>query len=57
MNFKGFGGMGQKLVAPLIILGLADLMLRAQFRHRLALQAFYHHHRFGLGIPFPSLHG
>ena len=32
MDLKGFGGMGQKWVAPLIILGLAQLMLRTNLR-------------------------
>jgi hypothetical protein len=36
---------------------LADLILLAQLGHRLAPEALDNHHRFGLGIPFPALHG
>ena len=42
MNLKGFGRMGQKLVAPLIILGLADQMLSAHLGHGLALETLKH---------------
>jgi hypothetical protein len=57
VDLKGLGRMGEKLVAPWLILGLADLLLGANCRHRLALQALNDEHRVGLGIPLPSLHG
>jgi hypothetical protein len=57
MDLKGFGGMGQKLIAPLVRLGLADLMFGAELHHGLAFQAFEDNHRCGVGIPFPSVHG
>jgi hypothetical protein len=49
--------MGQKLVPSLVILGLADLVLSANLRHRLAFKPLKDNHGFGVGIPFPSLHG
>jgi hypothetical protein len=49
--------MGEKLVAPLIVQGLADLILIADFGHWLALQALQHDLCFRVGIPCPSVHG
>jgi hypothetical protein len=57
MDLKGFGGMGQALIAPLVVLGLTDLMRSAEFGDRLALEALNDDHRYGVGIPFPSSHG
>jgi len=57
MDFKGLRGMGHKLVTPMIVLRLADLMLMAKFGHRLTLEALKHKHGFGFGIPFPAWHG
>jgi hypothetical protein len=57
MDFKGFQGMGHKLVTPLIVLRLADLMLMAKFGHRLVLEALKHNHGLGVGMPFPAWHG
>jgi hypothetical protein len=54
---KGFGRMRQELVPPLIIQGLAALVLGPNFGHRLALKALEDDDRFGLGIPFSSCHG
>jgi hypothetical protein len=51
MDLEGAGGMGQKLVAPLIILGLPDLMLGAQFGCRLPLQALKYDHGFSFWHP------
>jgi hypothetical protein len=56
-DFKGLGGIGKKLVAPLVVLGLADLVLGANLGHWLALQALNENHRFGLGVPFASVQG
>ncbi len=39
------------------ILGLANLVLGANLGHGLALQALNDNHRFGLGVPFASVHG
>jgi hypothetical protein len=49
--------MGQELVAPLVIQGLADLMLSTDFCHRLTLQALKHNHDLRFGVPFSSVHG
>jgi hypothetical protein len=57
MDFEGFLSMGQKLVTPLIILALADLMFVADFCDWLPLQPLNHDHDLCLGIPFSSLHG
>jgi hypothetical protein len=38
MDLTGFRRMGQKLVAPLIVLGLADLMLVAELSDGLAFR-------------------
>ena len=57
MHFKGLSGMSQKLVAPLVVLGLADLVFATDFSHRLTLQTLEHNTGFGLGLPFPSVHG
>jgi hypothetical protein len=57
MHFKGLSGMSQKLVAPLVVLGLADLVLGANLGDGLALQALDDNYRFGLGVPFASVHG
>jgi hypothetical protein len=57
MDLKGFRGMGQKLVPPLIILGVAELMLVTEFRDGFPLEAFEHDHRLGFGIPCSSLPG
>jgi hypothetical protein len=42
MELKHLTRLGQKLVAPLILQRLANLVLVAEFRHRLALQALEH---------------
>jgi hypothetical protein len=57
MDFKGFRGMAQKLITPLGVLGLADLVLRAQLSHRLALEACNDDQGFGFGVPFAAWHG
>jgi len=36
---------------------LADLVFVTDFRYRLTLQTFENKAGFGLGIPFPSVHG
>src|SRR5262245_31144264 len=45
---KRFAGIGQKLVAPLVIQRLADLVLAAQLAHRPPAQPLDHHLRLGL---------
>jgi hypothetical protein len=57
LDLKGFGHMSQRLVAPLIILGLADLMLVTELGDGLTFQAFDDDHRFGFGVPLTALHG
>jgi hypothetical protein len=57
MDLEGFGGMGQELIAPLVVLGLIDLVLGAPFGYGLPLETLKDNHRFGLGIPFPTWHG
>jgi hypothetical protein len=49
--------MGEKLITPLIVLGVADLVLVTDCSHRFTLQAVPHDAGFGLGIPLPSVHG
>jgi hypothetical protein len=48
MDLKGFNGICEKLVPPLVVLHLIDLILGAEFFHRLLLEAFEHDHGFGL---------
>src|SRR5918996_5604277 len=57
MDLKGFGRMSQKLVAPLIVLGLADLMLGAELSDGRAFEAFDDDHRFSFGVPLTAFHG
>ena len=57
LDIKGPRGIRETLVTPLIIEGWADLVFVTQFRDGPALQALNHDLRFGLGIPFSSLHG
>jgi hypothetical protein len=57
MHLKGLGGMGQKLVPPLIILGWADLMLGTDLGDGLTLEPLKHHHGFDLRIPLALLPG
>jgi hypothetical protein len=57
MHLKGRSGMGQKLVPPLIILALAELMLGTDLGDGPALEALKHNHRFGLRILCALLHG
>jgi hypothetical protein len=57
MDVKGLGGMGQKLVPPLVLPGLADLLLVAERRDGLALQAFDDDPGFGVGVPLAAGHG
>lgn len=47
----------EKLMAPLVLLGLADLIVLTHRDHRLALEALTHAGGFSLGIPLPSSHG
>jgi hypothetical protein len=56
MDLQGFGGLRQKLIAPLVGLGLAALVLRAQLGHGLALKALDDEQRCGVGLPLPSGH-
>jgi hypothetical protein len=55
--FKAFGCLRQKLVAPVIIEGLTNLMLVTQLRDRLALQALDNDYGVGVGVPLPAFHG
>jgi hypothetical protein len=57
MRLKGMCRMRQKLITPLVVLGLANLVFVTDFRYRLTLYTFENHAGFGLGIPFPSVHG
>jgi hypothetical protein len=56
-DLEGLGGVRQKLIAPLVVLRLADLVVLADGGHRLPLEAFEYDGRFGLGVPLPSFHG
>jgi hypothetical protein len=56
-HLNGLVRMSQELVPPLIIQGLTALVLGAEPRHWLALQALQHNPGVGLGIPVASLHG
>src|SRR4030042_1098090 len=47
----------EKLISPLIVLCLADLMLDTNISHMFTLQPFHHNHCLCLRIPFPSFHG
>jgi hypothetical protein len=49
--------MRQKLVPPLLVQGLADLMLSANRGHRFAFEALDHNHSFGVGVSLSSFHG
>src|SRR5437879_7361023 len=56
-DLKRFGRVRQKLIAPLVILGLTDVILGTDDGHRPALEAFEYNGGFGLGVPLASLHG
>lgn len=56
-DVKRFGGVRQELVAPLVILGLADLVIPTDTRDRFTLEFFKYDDGLGLGIPLPSFHG
>jgi hypothetical protein len=56
-DLKRLGGVRQKLIAPLVVLRLADLVVLADGGHRFPLEAFEYDGRFGLGVPLPSFHG
>ena len=56
-RLERFGGVGEKLVAPLIVLRLAYLMLGTEIADRPALEAFEHDQRLLLWLPLASLHG
>ncbi|TLY22577.1 MAG: hypothetical protein E6K66_07850, partial [Nitrospirae bacterium] len=45
------------MIAPLVILGLTDVILGTDDGHRPALEAFEYNGGFGLGVPLASLHG
>ena len=57
MALKGLGRIRQALVPPLVLLGLADLVLVADAGDRLALEAFDHDQGFRLGVPCALVHG
>ena len=57
MDREGLGRTRQKLIAPLIIQGLANWILVTDFRRRPALEALNHNRGFNLGFPCPSVHG
>ena len=56
-HLKRFGRIRQKLVAPLVILRLADLVVLTDGGHRFALEPFEHDGGLGLRVPLASLHG
>jgi len=57
MRLEHLGGVGEQLVAPLVVLRLAELVLRAELADRRALQALEHNQRLRACVPFPSWHG
>jgi len=57
MDLKRLRSVGEKLVAPLRVLALADLVLGAQFRYGPALEAFEHNPGLGFSIPLTSFQG
>jgi hypothetical protein len=57
LDVKGPRRMREKLVAPLIVEGLANLILVTQFRDGSALKALDHDLGCGLGGPCPSMQG
>jgi hypothetical protein len=57
MRLKGMCRMRRKLLTPLVILGLTDLVLVTDCSHRFTLQAFKQDAGLGLSLPFPSVHG
>jgi hypothetical protein len=57
MDLKGPCGICEKLVPPLITLGLAELVLVTEFRDGPTLKALNHDLSFRLGAPLSSVHG
>ena len=56
MALKGVTRMGQKLITPLIVEGLADLVLMADLGHRPALETLNYARGCGFGILLPAFH-
>jgi hypothetical protein len=56
-EFKGVGRIRQKLVPPLVVERLADLMLGANLGHGFTFEALKHDQRFRFSLPLPSVHG
>jgi hypothetical protein len=58
MDLKALARLDQKLVAPLVSQAMTALILVAELRHRLALQALQYGLGFSLGVPpVPPVHG
>jgi len=57
LHLKGFGGIRQKLITPLVLLSLTDLVVLANGRHGFALQPLQDRCGLRLGVPLASLHG
>jgi len=57
LRFKGLGRVLEKLVAPLVVLGLTDLVLDTKLIHRPPPQTLNHDEGLRLGIPFSAFHG
>ncbi len=56
MDFEGTERIAQELIAPLIVLCLADLAFIAQLGHGSALKLLQHRQGLRLRIPFSSFH-
>lgn len=55
-DLKRFGRVREKMISPLIILRLTELVVLTDGGHRFALEPFKHDDRLRLGVPLPSLH-
>ncbi|MGH7228742.1 MAG: hypothetical protein ACREIH_05940, partial [Nitrospiraceae bacterium] len=56
-DLKRLGRVGQKLIAPLVLLRLADVVVLTDGGYRFALEAFKHDGGLGLRVPLAPLHG
>jgi hypothetical protein len=56
-DLDGCGSVRQQVIAPVVLLGLAGRVVRAEGGHWFPCKAFEDEGRVGLGVPCPSFPG